>query len=77
MVYGMDAKTIGERIRNARLQKGMTQAQLSSALGCKYQTISNYENGKRSVDSATLKKICIVLGVKPIDLIVTPMWTDA
>ena len=70
----MDVNTIGERIRHARTQKGLTQAQLASALGCKYQTISNYENGKRSVDSATLKQICIVLGIKPIDIILTPVW---
>lgn len=45
----MDAKQIGEVIREARKRKGMTQSQLGAALFVGKVAIANYESGKIKV----------------------------
>ena len=37
-------KNLGEKIRQARREKGMTQEQLAQALFVSRQTVSNWEN---------------------------------
>lgn len=41
---------IGERIKTLREEKGMSQAELATALGCSRMTINNYETEKRIPD---------------------------
>jgi transcriptional regulator with XRE-family HTH domain len=41
---------IGERIRKLREEKGMSQAELATGLGCSRMTINNYETEKRIPD---------------------------
>ncbi len=38
-------QNLGEKIRQARREKGMTQEQLAQALFVSRQTVSNWENG--------------------------------
>lgn len=45
----MDAKSIGEVIKEARKRKGKTQTQLGELLGVGVQVISDYEKGKVKV----------------------------
>ncbi|WP_304106915.1 helix-turn-helix domain-containing protein [Phascolarctobacterium succinatutens] len=45
----MDAKQIGEVIKEARKRKGKTQTQLGELLGVGVQVISDYEKGKVKV----------------------------
>jgi transcriptional regulator with XRE-family HTH domain len=42
----MDKKTIGERMKELRMNKGMTNGQLANRLGCSRNTITNYETGQ-------------------------------
>jgi len=42
------------RVKSARIQKGVTQAQLAEALGISKQAVSQYENGKKNPESKTL-----------------------
>lgn len=61
---------IGEKIREARLAKGMTQEELGEILGVQKSAIAKYENGRVvNIKRSTLKKISDVLGLKPHELI--------
>ena len=55
--------TLGDKIKNLRRQKGMTQQQLADACDVRLMTISNYETGKYTPRQKTLEKIAEVLGV--------------
>lgn len=61
---------IGAKIREARIAKGMTQAELGDILGVQKSAIAKYENGRIvNIKRSTLKKISDVLGIRPSELI--------
>lgn len=61
---------IGEKIRQARISKGMTQEELGKALGVQNSAIAKYEKGRVvNIKRSTLKKISDVLGIAPSELI--------
>ena len=51
------------KIKEARLNKGLSQKDLASALSVPANTLSNWENGKREPDHATLVKLADILNV--------------
>ena len=62
---------IGEKIRAARLEKGLTQEELGQMLGVQKSAIAKYENGRVvNIKRSTLKKISDILGINPVALIV-------
>lgn len=61
---------IGEKIKSARLSKGMTQEELGKILGVQKSAVAKYENGRVvNIKFLTLKKIFEVLEIKPSELI--------
>ena len=61
---------IGEKIKAARVRKGMTQEELGNALGVQKSAIAKYEKGRVvNIKRSTLKKISDVLGIAPSELI--------
>lgn len=62
MVYDLKQK-IGLRVKAARTQKGLTQAQLAEAIDKAFETVSNIERGKTAPSFATLADIANVLGL--------------
>ncbi|NEZ46119.1 helix-turn-helix domain-containing protein [Clostridium niameyense] len=48
---------VHERIKKERIEKGINQPELAKALNVSKQTVSNWENGKRTPDADTLTKI--------------------
>ncbi len=54
---------IGEQIKLARDKAKMTQEVLAERIGVSAQYVSDLERGVVGVSIATLKRICIVLGV--------------
>lgn len=48
---------LGSRLRDLRLSKDMTQAELGKILGVGKTTISQYETGTRKPDAETLDKL--------------------
>jgi len=56
-------KLIGRRIKNARLNTGITQEYLSELVEVTPAFIGHIERGERSVSLQTLLKICMVLNV--------------
>lgn len=72
----MSATEIGRRLKKARLDAGLTQAEAARRLGITYQAISNYERGINRVDTDTLRKLCSIYNVSISDLLRTSAWTD-
>lgn len=61
---------IGDKIKNARLSKGMTQEELGKALGVQKSAIAKYEKGRVvNIKRSTLKKLSDILGIAPSELI--------
>lgn len=58
--------TVGDRIRQTRIEKGMTQQQLSEAIGVSKQAIFKYEtNIVTNIPTDRVNAIAKCLGVKP------------
>ena len=67
---GGDNMNIGEKIKSARIAKGMTQEELGKILGVQKSAIAKYEKGRVvNIKRTTLKKISDVLGIRPSELI--------
>ena len=61
---------IGEKIKTARIAKGLTQEQLGELLGLQKSAVAKYENGRVvNIKRSTLQKISEVLGIRPAELI--------
>lgn len=58
-----DSSTFGERLRNARLNAGMSQAALSEISHIPKPTLSRYENGHVSPSLKTLYRLASALGI--------------
>ena len=54
-------KTLGKRIKECRLKKGMTQEALAEVLFTKKSTISEYENDKIDLKYSVLREIAKAL----------------
>jgi transcriptional regulator with XRE-family HTH domain len=61
---------IGDKIRSARISKGMTQEELGKAIGVQKSAIAKYENGRVvNIKRSVLKKLSDILGIAPSELI--------
>lgn len=56
---------LGERIKQARIKKGLTQEELARRLGISYPTLSKYENGHRIPDANLLSHLAKELDCDP------------
>lgn len=65
----MSIDEIAIRIKRARKDANMTQAEAAAKLGITYQAISNYERGITRIDTDTLVKLCSVYGVAVSDIL--------
>lgn len=61
-------RAIGERVRQARKARGLSQSQLGDALGVTFQQIQKYERGANRVSSSALLIISDALDVSPLEL---------
>ena len=61
--YQIDAKIIGERLKEVRVKHKLTQKQVADLLNTSQSTISSYENGKTVILTAFLYELCIKLNV--------------
>jgi transcriptional regulator with XRE-family HTH domain len=60
-----------DRIREARLRKGMSQKQVADILGVAVSTYSGYETGKSEPD---INKICVFMDALGVDA--NYLWQD-
>ena len=58
-------KSIGERLSQARLNRGMTQEELANGADIDRSYVSNIENGQANITIAMMLNICTVLEVNP------------
>lgn len=49
---------LAEKLKELRIEKGLSQREVSSALGMTRNAFTNYENGYREPSLENLKKIC-------------------
>lgn len=62
---------IGQKIKEARLAKGLTQEQLGNLVGVQKSAIAKYENGRVvNIKRSTLHKLGMALGLRGSDLII-------
>ncbi len=61
----MDSKKLGKKIKLARVEQDLTQAQLASKIGARQKSISEYETGKIAPSIEILLKIAKALGKPP------------
>lgn len=57
------SKAFGDNLRQLRLKKGYTQAELATLLNIDRTTLTKYETGLTEPDFERLTKICGVLNV--------------
>ena len=61
---------IGQKIRKARLERGLTQQELGNIIGVQKSAIAKYENGRVvNIKRSTLQKIASALEIRPSELI--------
>lgn len=60
---------IGRMLKDARIQKGLSQNELAFKVGMRQPDISRIEEGKKNITLETLACLCRVLDIKRIDLI--------
>lgn len=61
---------IGQKIRKARLERGLTQQELGKLVGVQKSAIAKYENGRVvNIKRSTLQKIASALEIRPSELI--------
>ena len=58
-----DTTMIGKRIKQARIDKNMTQLALADAMGVSYQAVSNWERGNSMPDISKLGDLCAALDI--------------
>ena len=67
-----DEKTILEianKIKDARIKKGLTQAEVAQKAGMDTNSYAKLERGKTRPFGVTLVKICKALGIKSSDIL--------
>lgn len=62
-VYSVEYQLVIKTLRDARIEKGITQAKLAEALGRPQSFIAKVENGERKLDVVEFAVIAQLLGV--------------
>ncbi|WP_304508961.1 helix-turn-helix domain-containing protein [Anaerotignum sp.] len=66
----------GEKIAEARKEKGMTQEQLAEKIGIAKSTLTGYEKGNREPDLLKIKKLISILEINPDYLFETNKYKE-
>jgi repressor LexA len=62
---------VGQKIKQARLAKGLTQEELGNLVGLQKSAIAKYENGRVvNIKRSTLQKLAKALDLRGSDLII-------
>lgn len=57
-----------KELKKARIDKEITQAEISKCLGMNIATYNRKENGAREFTESEIKRVCEILGVQPQDI---------
>lgn len=58
---------IGKLIKEARIQKGLSQRELAFRIGMRQPDISTIEKGEKNITLGTLVRLCNTLGIKRLE----------
>lgn len=61
-------RSIANNIRRARLDAGLTQAEVAERLGITAQAISNFERGINNIESSLLIKMCEIYKISVTEI---------
>lgn len=61
--------TFNEKLKNARLAKGLKQADVAEILNCAPTSLTNWENGKVQPSLEVLSNICAIYEISPLNLL--------
>lgn len=67
--------TFGEKLRQSRQIKKLTQKQLADLIGAKHNSVSDWENDKNKPDPDTIELLCGILEISPNYLLSTSVET--
>ena len=79
------SQNIGERLKQARLEKGLTQAQLAEMIGVAKTTLTGYEKGGREPDLYKIEALSkaldisadeLIMGDKTTSVSINANWSD-
>jgi transcriptional regulator with XRE-family HTH domain len=59
----------GERLRQLRIERMLSQSELAKIAGTTQATISGFERGERMAQPRTARKLADALGVEPRELL--------
>lgn len=59
---------IGRMLKEARIQRGLSQKELAFRVGMKQPDLSIIEEGKKNITLETLSRLCKILGIKKINI---------
>lgn len=77
LLVALGQQELGQRIKAAREESGLTQSQLAERLGLGHsQSISNYERGATEVPQKRLRRIAEITGKPLVYFIGEPAETD-
>ena len=62
-------KTLGEKLKEARLNKGLKQSDVAERLGCAPTSLTNWENGKVNPSFDVLSRLCSIYDIAPLSLL--------
>ena len=69
---------IGQKIKKARLERGLTQQELGNIVGVQKSAIAKYESGRVvNIKRSTLQTIAKALNIRPSELIFNESPRDA
>jgi len=69
-------KLLGQRIKELRKRKNLTQEQVAEYIGIDPASLSNIENGKYYPTSENLEKILAIFNISPHDLFKIEQYQD-
>ena len=72
----VDYAGIGRRVKEARKEKGLTQAQLCDICSCDTTSLSHLENGSGKVSLSMLYRYSVALGKNIGYFLVDSTWAD-
>lgn len=64
-----DNQNVAKRIKQARIEKNMTQMNLADAMGVSFQAVSNWERGNSMPDISKLEELCAALDLTVQELL--------
>lgn len=61
-------RVLGARVREARIEKGLSQRRLALQAGIKQPDVSRVEEGRKNMTLFTLVRLCKALGIRSVDI---------